>query len=136
MISCFSSILYLVVSSNFSGVATTSITKLSDLSDDVINRHNSLAQKITQEQLNEILKYILNKILQGYTVHSDELPAIHFRIFYVVSKTSPSIDLLIKSLNDFKEASKQTASLAFSLIPACSLQNVSTFISILGIRHE
>lgn len=80
------------------------------------------------------MKYILSKIMQGYPTNSENIPAIHFRIFYQVVNPSPA-NLIIKSLKNFKAATS-TANIAFTVIPSCSLQNYGTFISICGIRHE
>ena len=114
---------------------TTSTTKLTDLNDDVKQRHQHLALTITKPQLHEIFKYSLSKILKGYpSPQSGEQPAIHFRVFYQVEAT-PGPDLLIQALTDFKEGAVDAAQIGFSVIPAVNLQNFSTFISICGIRH-
>lgn len=65
----------------------------------------------------------------------NSLPAIHLKIFYQVS-AAPPIDLIIKTILDFKEQNSSATQIAFTLLPACNLQNFSTFISICGIRHE
>lgn len=114
---------------------TTSSTKLTELSDETKKRHQSLTNTLNESHLNEIMKYILSKIMKGYpTTKPDNVPAIHFRIFYQVMDPSPA-NLIIKSLRAFKEDTT-TANIAFTVIPACSLQNYGTFISICGIRHE
>lgn len=62
-------------------------------------------------------------------------PAIHFKIFYQVN-AAPAVDLLIRSVDVFREKVSPTARFAFTVLPASSLQNFSTFISICGIKHE
>lgn len=104
------------------------------MTDELKQRHESLTRTLNENHLNEIMKYILSKIMQGYPVKSENVPAIHFRIFYQVMNPSPA-NLIIKTFRAFKEANK-TAHLAFTVIPSCSLQNYGTFISICGIRHE
>ncbi|XP_068154670.1 uncharacterized protein [Drosophila tropicalis] len=63
------------------------------------------------------------------------LPAIHLKLFYQVN-SSPSTDLLLQSLNDFRLKCHEMASIAYTVLPACSLHNFSTFLSICGVRHE
>lgn len=113
---------------------TTSSTKLTELSDDIKKRHQSLTNTLNENHLNEIMKYILSKIMKGYPTKSDYVPAIHFRIFYQVMNPSPA-NLIIKTLRAFKEDTT-TANIGFTVVPSCYLQNYGTFISICGIRHE
>lgn len=113
---------------------TTSSTKLTDLTDDIKRRHEALTNTLNENHLNEIMKYILSKIMQGYPANAESVPAIHFRIFYQVMHPSPA-NLIIKTLRAFKETTKN-ANIAFTVIPSCYLQNYGTFISICGIRHE
>lgn len=82
------------------------------------------------------MKYVLSKIMQGYPNKNNEnnVPGIHFRIFYQVTNPSPA-NLIIRALKSFKESTK-SANIAFTVIPACYLHNFSTFISICGVRHE
>jgi hypothetical protein len=98
------------------------------------SRHEALTAALNENHLNEILKYILGKIMQGYPTNTDRMPAIHFRIFYQVMNPSPA-NLIIKTLSAFKERTI-TANIAFTVIPSCYLQNYGTFISICGVRHE
>jgi hypothetical protein len=113
---------------------TTSSTKLTDLTDEVKKRHETLTTSLNESHLSEIMKYILGKIMQGYPTTTERMPAIHFRIFYQVMNPSPA-NLIIKTLSAFKESTK-TANIAFTVIPSCYLQNYGTFISICGVRHE
>lgn len=114
---------------------TTSSTKLTDLTEEVKQRHDELTNQLNENHINEVMKYVLGKIMKGYPTNGENIPGIHFRIFYqVTSKPSPA-NLIIKTLQSFKESTK-TANIAFTVIPACYLQNFSTFISICGIRHE
>lgn len=114
---------------------TTSSSKLTDLTDDARKRHEEMTKTLNENHLNEIMKYILSKILQGYPTNNDNnVPAIHFRIFYQVMNPSPA-NLIIKTLTSFKGQTK-SANIAFTVIPSCYLQNYGTFISICGIRHE
>lgn len=74
--------------------------------------------------------------MQDYPSNGDNIPAIHFRVFYQVPVNSRSpASLLINTLKAFKESTK-VAKIAFTVIPVCYLQNFATFISISGIRHE
>lgn len=127
----------------------TSTTQSTEQSDDKNSRHNQLASQLTAENIIEIMAYTLNRILRGQSTKpsgqqpliSDTTapvtyrPAIHFKIFYQVN-ASPSIDLLIDTINEFREKCKATVKFAFTVLPACSLQNSSTFLSICGIKHE
>lgn len=127
----------------------TSTTHSTEQSDDIHSRHNKLASQLTAKNIHEIMAYILNRILRGQSskptgqllTNNDATapvtyrPAIHFKIFYKVN-ASPSIDLLIDTINEFRENSKSTVKFAFTVLPACSLQNSSTFLSICGIKHE
>lgn len=142
----------------------TSTTQLTELSEDIINRHCSLAKQMTADQVDQILAYTLNRLLKGHgtkshlqqssdttntsnaaatssssststiAASSSSTPVIHFKIFYQVN-AAPPIDLLINAINDFREKNKSTAKFAYTVLPASSLQNFSTFISICGIKH-
>lgn len=142
-----------------------SSTQLSDLTDDIIQRHRHIAQSLTSADMHEILFYTLNKLLKAKTTPKqantpvDEashghitannnvnscnnsssavthVPAIHLKIFYQVS-AQPSIDVITSTLDAFRQQTSNQAILSCTVLPACSLQNFSTFISICGIRHE
>lgn len=131
------------------GLASSS-TQLMDLSDDIIYRHRLLAQTLTADNVTEILTYTVNKLLKAKgspsTVDNGndlarrnsttpQVPSIHLKIFYQVS-AQPPIDLLIKTILDYKQQCATSIAIAFTVLPACSLQNFSTFLSICGIRHE
>lgn len=114
--------------------------------------------------MDEILTYVVNRLLKDYPlVKSSEnlessatnnngsidhhqqqqhqqhtsacIPAIHLKVFYQVTAT-PSVDLILTALNDFRQKCQDTANIAFTVLPACSLHNFSTFLSICGVRHE
>lgn len=143
---------------------SSSSTQLTDLTDDIIERHRHLAQSLTSANVHEILFYTLNKLLKAKTTPKqsntpvDEgsqsqttttnhvnscnnshttihVPAIHLKVFYQVSAQAP-IDVITSTLETFKEQTSNQATIAYTVLPACSLQNFSTFISICGIRHE
>lgn len=85
------------------GLASSS-TQLTDLSDDIIQRHQLLAKGLKVKNVNEILAYIVNKLLgskgvtsptsfdtqkqsttSNSTTNADvRLPAIHLKVFYQV----------------------------------------------------
>lgn len=161
----------------------TSTTQLTDLTDDIINRHCRLARALTAAHIDQILTYTLNRILKGHhsagsaaaatpsatnaaaaaaatttkinntaititttskspphgdtnlTQQQNARPVIHFKIFYQVN-AAPPIDLLIQSINEFREKTSGVARFAYTVLPAVSLQNFSTFLSICGIKHE
>lgn len=143
----------------------SSTTQLTQLSDDVLTSHCRLAQNLTAENIEDIVTYVVNRLLKDYPlVKSTEnlstttantvnnvspvanassstsptiaVPAIHLKVFYQVT-AMPSIDLLLSSLNEFREKYHNTkANIAFTVLPACSLNNFSTFLSICGVRHE
>ena len=100
-------------------------------------RHEELTQQLNEGHINEMMKYVLSKIMQDYPCKGEKIPAIHFRVFYQVQVTSHQspANLLNETLKAFKESTK-SANIGFTVIPACSLQNFGTFISISGIRHE
>lgn len=129
----YCAIIFLRCSDYFISGQRTSSTKLTDLSEEIKQRHEQLTYSLNENHLNDIMKYVMSKIMQGYPTNAETVPGIHFRIFYQVSSPSPA-NLIIKTLNEFKESSKHN--IAFSVIPACHLQNFGTFISICGIRHE
>ena len=104
------------------------------LSDQASQNSTEAIQNLNESHVNEIMSYALRKILQG--VPEGSTPAIHFRIFYPVTSSTPSIsNLLFNSLKSFK-SSTTLAKIAFSIVPVCHLQNSATFISISGIRHD
>lgn len=138
------------------GLASSS-TQLMDLSDDIIHRHRQLSQTLTADNITEILMYTVNKLLKAKgappplptelnafnqlscqincNCSTTQVPAIHLKIFYQVSAVPP-IELLIQTIADFKKRCAAQTTIAFTVLPACSLQNFSTFLSICGIRHE
>lgn len=132
------------------GLATSS-TQLTDLSEDFIQRHNQKVQGLRDENVYEIIGYIVNKILKAKSTTStnsldktkdSELknaqmkkPAIHLKIFYDVN-SMPSIDLVINTVSEFRDRNADRTNIAFTVLPASSLNHFSTFLSICGIRHE
>lgn len=142
---------------------SSSSTQLTDLSDDIIERHRHISQGLSAYNMHEILSYTVNKLLKAKTTPKQSNspvddqsvthiitnntnnchnsmpavhpPAIHLKVFYQVS-AQPPIDVITNSILEFKEEMSKQARIAFTVLPACSLQNFSTFISICGIRHE
>lgn len=120
----------------------SSTTQLTDLNDDTINRHFRIAQRLTPENIDDILTYTVNKLIKGQSTKTDgdvivvtTIPSIHLKIFYQVHAIS-SVELLMQAIQEYREKSTKNVKLAFTLIPACSLQNFSTFLSISGVTHE
>ncbi|KAH8411745.1 hypothetical protein KR215_010550 [Drosophila sulfurigaster] len=189
----------------------SSTTQLTQLSDDVLSNHCRLAQCLSVENLDEILTYIVNRLLKDYpiakrqqqrpleaprdlvadgeqtsttattttttttattampteatsqpqqqqlppggagdqqpsslgggeaatnaTAANSKLPAIHLKLFYQVNAAPPT-DLLLQALHDFRHKCHEMASIVYTVLPACSLHNFSTFLSICGVRHE
>lgn len=62
-------------------------------------------------------------------------PAVHLRVFYQVDAI-PSVQFLIDAVESFLLSPANVARIAYTIIPACHLQNFSTFISICGLRHH
>uniref|UniRef100_A0A182PQV7 Diphthine--ammonia ligase n=1 Tax=Anopheles epiroticus TaxID=199890 RepID=A0A182PQV7_9DIPT len=62
-------------------------------------------------------------------------PAVHLRVFYQVGAI-PSVQFLIDAIESFLVSPANVARIAYTVIPACHLQNFSTFISICGLRHH
>uniref|UniRef100_A0A182SC28 Uncharacterized protein n=1 Tax=Anopheles maculatus TaxID=74869 RepID=A0A182SC28_9DIPT len=62
-------------------------------------------------------------------------PAVHLRVFYQVDAI-PSVQFLIDAVESFLLSPANVARIAYTVIPACHLQNFSTFISICGLRHH
>lgn len=69
------------------------------------------------------------------TTGSTLIPAISLKIFYQVT-AAPSIELLLANLDELRHKYRDTVSIVFTVLPACSLHNFSTFLSICGVRHE
>lgn len=121
----------------------SSTTQLTDLNDDTINRHYRIAQRLSPENIDGILTYTVNKLIRGQPPKTDAdviavipiIPSIHLKIFYQVHAVS-SVELLMQSIHEFREKSSKIVNFAFTVIPACSLQNFSTFLSISGVKHE
>uniref|UniRef100_A0A1A9ZLS4 Diphthine--ammonia ligase n=1 Tax=Glossina pallidipes TaxID=7398 RepID=A0A1A9ZLS4_GLOPL len=148
----------------------SSTTQLTQLSEDILNNHRHLAQNLKADHLEEILTYVVNRLLKDYpslkrsnenlctshdgisttennvnaihncTSNSANVdiilpPAIHLKVFYQVT-AAPPVDLLLMALNEYREKCEQTANIVFTVLPACSLHNFSTFLSICGVRHE
>lgn len=143
------------------GLASSS-TQLTELSGDIIQRHQQLAKALTADNVIDILSYIVNKLLKAKGAQSSpvivdplaqstansctnnhsnstnstetRVPAIHLKVFYQVSSTPP-INAIIQTISEFREQNSDRVSIAFSVLPASSLNNFSTFLSIYGIRH-
>ncbi|KAH8235822.1 hypothetical protein KR032_008157 [Drosophila birchii] len=149
----------------------SSTTQLTQLSDDILGNHCRLAQSVSAEHMDEILTYVVNRLLKDYPLakkHQQQqqqhqqvteemaaagessggggdqqqqqhqhqpLPAIHLKLFYQVN-AAPATDLLLQALNDFRVKCQDTAAIVYTVLPACSLHNFSTFLSICGVRHE
>lgn len=85
--------------------SASSSTQLTDLSDDIIQRHQLLAKGLTADNVNEVLSYVVNKLLRSKSVPSTlssndaqkqsantsnsssaevRVPAIHLKVFYQV----------------------------------------------------
>lgn len=136
------------------GLASSS-TQLTELSGDIIQRHHQVVKGLTVDNVTAILTYIVNKLLKAKATQSPpvivepstannhannsasnetRVPAIHLKVFYQVSATPP-IQHIIQTIADFREQNTDRVSIAFSVLPASSLHNFSTFLSIYGIRH-
>ncbi|KAH8289527.1 hypothetical protein KR054_006852 [Drosophila jambulina] len=140
----------------------SSTTQLTQLSDDILGNHCRLAQSVSAEHMDEILTYVVNRLLKDYPLakkhHSQhhqaaeeaapagessgggggdhqQVPAIHLKLFYQVN-AAPATDLLLQALHDFRAKCQDTAAIVYTVLPACSLHNFSTFLSICGVRHE
>lgn len=129
----------------------TSSTQLTDLSEDIIQCHNQKVQSLTDENVNEIIGYVVNKLLKAKSPPSTnsldkakdseqtnaqmKKPAIHLKIFYHVN-SMPSIDLVINTVSEFRDRNADRTNIAFTVLPASSLNHFSTFLSICGIRHK
>lgn len=141
----------------------TSTTKLTELSDDCMHHHNQLSQKISREQIHDAIAYVLRKLLQDYPLgnspsndsssSSDDhptvaapaapapptstttLPTVHLRFFYQVGAIG-SVQALLEAIESFLSSPSNVARIAYTVVPACHLQNFSTFISICGLRHH
>ncbi|KAI8034757.1 uncharacterized protein LOC128264077 [Drosophila gunungcola] len=142
----------------------SSTTQLTQLSDDILGNHCRLAQSVSAEHLDEILTYVVNRLLKDYPLAKKQtpqqpansgsppaatptqpggaggdqhqsLPAIHLKLFYQVN-AAPATDLLLQALHDFRLKCQDTAAIVYTVLPACSLHNFSTFLSICGVRHE
>lgn len=144
----------------------TSTTQLTDLNDDIIQRHQQLSQEITRENIMEILQYTFNKLLKGYSTikhyndsttdnnttsistspssASSSLSATVSTLqlpaihikIFYQMTVTPDIDLLMNTIEEFKVKQEHLGKIAFTIIPALNLQNFSTFLSICGVRHE
>uniref|UniRef100_A0A2M4AJ88 Diphthine--ammonia ligase n=1 Tax=Anopheles triannulatus TaxID=58253 RepID=A0A2M4AJ88_9DIPT len=67
---------------------------------------------------------------------TDQLkPAVHLRVFYQIFAI-PSVQFLLDAIESFLQSPANVARIAYTVIPACHLQNFSTFISICGLRHH
>ncbi|XP_037939753.1 uncharacterized protein LOC119672709 [Teleopsis dalmanni] len=160
----------------------SSTTQLTQLSDDILSNHCHLAQCLTTENIDEILSYVVKRLLKDYptakrivsdgtstncddfsadanvnnhanvnTSHNStnnhnhhynntnsatvSIPAIHLKVFYQVT-AAPSVEILLNGLKDFRKKFIDTANIVYTVLPACSLHNFSTFLSICGVRHE
>lgn len=134
------------------GLATSS-AQLTDLSDDLIQRHHYLAQKMTVDNVTGILGYTIDKLLKAKNAPTSnapdagaqtaaqssdtqsKIPAMHIKVIYQVTATPP-IDLIIQTIAAFRERNAAKMSISFTVVPASSLHNFCTFLSIYGIRHE
>ncbi|XP_058825900.1 uncharacterized protein LOC131685896 [Topomyia yanbarensis] len=156
-------------------VSTTlasSTSKLSELGDDFMQRHNHVAQAINQEQIHNTIAYVLRKLLQDYplgnspsnescssssddntqdhhhlhnhhrySAHGNRAqaasskPTVHLRFFYQVGAID-SAQSLVEAIESFLSSPSNVARIAYTVVPACHLQNFSTFISICALRHH
>lgn len=96
---------------------------------------------MTKNQLKEVLDYLIRKMCPDIQVSKSnednkishlETIAIHVRIFYDILNAPHFISDLT---NEFL-SERLDIQLAFTIVPACGLQNQRDFISICAIRHE
>ncbi|XP_055641894.1 uncharacterized protein LOC129778808 isoform X2 [Toxorhynchites rutilus septentrionalis] len=137
----------------------TSTTKLTELSEDIMQHHNEQAQAISRDQVHDTIAYVLRKLLQDYPLGNspsnesctsssadqtncenqpkveNPKPTVHLRFFYQVS-TIGSVQSLVEAIESFLRSPSNVARIAYTVVPACHLQNFSTFISICGLRHH
>uniref|UniRef100_T1DDZ8 Diphthine--ammonia ligase n=1 Tax=Psorophora albipes TaxID=869069 RepID=T1DDZ8_9DIPT len=66
---------------------------------------------------------------------SSSKPTVHLRFFYQVSVIG-SVQSLLEAIESFLSSPSNVARIAYTVVPACHLQNFSTFISICGLRHH
>lgn len=114
---------------------------------------------LSNDAMFEILDYTVSKLLKVKTASAKSLspydnqsmpseytnnnnmnivsqkPAIHLKVFYQMS-SPPLIEVICNAICRFREDISDHVNIAFTVIPACSLQNFSTFLSMCGIRHE
>ncbi|XP_055608820.1 uncharacterized protein LOC129756093 [Uranotaenia lowii] len=62
-------------------------------------------------------------------------PTVHLRFFYQVAAIE-SVQSLVDAIESFLSSPSNVARIAYTVVPACHLQNFSTFISICGLRHH
>lgn len=62
-------------------------------------------------------------------------PTVHLRFFYQVSAIG-SVQSLLEAIESFLNSPSNMAKIAYTVVPACHLQNFSTFISICALRHH
>lgn len=92
------------------------------------NNNNDCCNKSNEDELSKATTAATNNIYLN-------IPAIHLKVFYQVN-ASPSVELLINSLMEFRTKCAETVNIVYTVLPACSLHNFSTFLSICGVRHE
>uniref|UniRef100_A0A8D8D918 Diphthine--ammonia ligase n=1 Tax=Culex pipiens TaxID=7175 RepID=A0A8D8D918_CULPI len=71
----------------------------------------------------------------GTDPNAATLPTVHLRFFYQVGAIG-SVQALLEAIESFLSSPSNVARIAYTVVPACHLQNFSTFISICGLRHH
>jgi len=83
--------------------------------------------KIGRGELSEITDYALSKLLQE-AAEADKSLECAVRIFYRLGSLHPA--------DIYDAVEKHSSSVAYSIIPVCSLVHENTVLSICGVRHQ
>ncbi|GBP73462.1 Diphthine--ammonia ligase, partial [Eumeta japonica] len=110
--------------------SSPSACRLAFPNEDACSRHRTLASVMTKADVERVLHYALNKLLNE---REEKKSAVKMRIFYQVWSAPPA-SLLEEAVREVRAARGVGA--ACTLVPVASLHNAFTFLSISGLRLD
>jgi len=121
---------------NFESDCVAAICSVSLLVGDGIAANN-----MTKDQLKQVFDYVIRKMCSDILVPSSnddnklcysKTVSMHVRIFYHILNAPHFVSEVVDEFHH----ERNDIQLAFTIVPACGLENIRDFISICAIRHE
>lgn len=93
-----------------------------------LSHSNLETETLTEELCKEVLTYTLSKLNQNYDTN---ISVDYLRIFYPVNRNI-DVETLFSVLTELRAS----FNFVYTVIPVCSLQDITILLSICGVRNE